>query len=157
MLTVARPVQGADGLDWMILQLGQTRLSRNAEMQAAFAVSAAGLAAVTALCLLLLPVAARAALAPLAALSRDIAARDPGDLAPVAAAAPDEVARLVAALNAFMARLAGAQASRETFIADVAHQLRSGLAALQGRIELVATRATRSSSQPRRSRAAPSG
>jgi two-component system OmpR family sensor kinase len=71
-------------------------------------------------------------LRPLDALARDLEDRAPDVRAPLAARGiPGEVAPLVAAVNATLARLAEALALQRRFVSDAAHQLRTPLTALR--------------------------
>ena len=71
-------------------------------------------------------------LRPLARVARQVGEQDAGALAPLPAAdLPDEVAPLVAALNALLARLGQAWGQQRAFVADAAHELRSPLTALK--------------------------
>ena len=73
---------------------------------------------------------------PVRELSRHIAARDDGDLAPLAAAdAPRELLPLVDAMNQVMARLAGLIAHQKRFVRDASHQLRTPLAVLHAQVQ----------------------
>ncbi|MGH8446745.1 MAG: sensor histidine kinase [Solimonas sp.] len=70
-------------------------------------------------------------LSPLNRLRDDIARRSLHDLAPLdETRAPAEVAPLIAAINALMARIGEATRTQQSFLADVAHQLRTPLAGL---------------------------
>lgn len=77
---------------------------------------------------------ARRALAPLSAMSRDIAAIAADDLGtrlPVRRP-PDELDTLAARFNALMERLGEARARNRRFLARVAHQLRTPLTVIRG-------------------------
>jgi signal transduction histidine kinase len=75
-------------------------------------------------------------LRPVARLAEEVRDRRPGDLRPVGTAAvPAEVAPLVAAFDALLARLADAQAAQRSLIADAAHGLRTPLTALSLQLE----------------------
>ena len=72
------------------------------------------------------------ALRPLARVARQVSAQDTAALSPLPTAQlPDEVAPLVAALNALLARLGEAWDQQRAFVADAAHELRSPLTALK--------------------------
>lgn len=73
----------------------------------------------------------RRSLAPVQRVRRELAMRQPRDLAPVPAdGLPDEVRPLVAELNALLQRVGQAFEAQQHFVADAAHELRSPLAAL---------------------------
>jgi signal transduction histidine kinase len=76
-------------------------------------------------------------LRPLDRLRGEIAARSPRDLRPVSELdKPREVQPLIAALNQLLSRLNAAIESRQRFIANAAHQLRTPLAGLKTHAEL---------------------
>lgn len=92
--------------------------------------------------------ATRSALDPLTRIGREIAGRRPTDLTPITTPVPREIARLVGAVNRFMARLARQAEATGTMIADASHQLRTPIAALRAQAELAAEE-----TDPERSRA----
>ena len=77
-------------------------------------------------------------LRPLARVARQVGEQDAAALAPLPTSGlPDEVAPLVAALNALLDRLNGAWAGQRAFVADAAHELRSPLTALKLQAEVL--------------------
>lgn len=82
--------------------------------------------------------AIRRQLAPLERTAAGIATKSPQDLSPVAdAGQPRELRPIVDALNALLQRLGTALASERRFTADAAHELRTPLAALRMRVQLL--------------------
>jgi two-component system sensor histidine kinase TctE len=76
-------------------------------------------------------------LSPLERLRASMQARSHVDLSELdASGVPGEVQPLVAAMNDFMARLAGVLEFQRRFIADTAHQLRTPVAGLKAHIEV---------------------
>lgn len=77
-------------------------------------------------------------LRPLHQASGTVARRSADDLSPIELPrAPDEIAPLVAAVNDLMERLRRTIAGQRRFIADASHQLRTPLAVIQTKAELV--------------------
>jgi two-component system sensor histidine kinase QseC len=94
--------------------------------------AAAPLIAGIPLLLVLLSLLIRHGLAPLSGLAREVAARQPGSVAPLALArTPSEIAPLVQALNGLLSRMRDALERERRFTADAAHELRTPLAALK--------------------------
>lgn len=130
-----RTLLSADRPQWIGVQIGQTRLARDA-MQADLIVK--GLVPLAALSLAGIALARAGiglAMRPLAGIERDIRERQPFDLEPLDAVPPREVESLIAAINGFMRRLEQSKDQAESFIADVAHQMRTALATLCGHLE----------------------
>lgn len=86
-------------------------------------------------------------LAPLRAITADVARRKPQNLKPLEAdGAPDEIRPLVASLNGLLTRLDTALENERRFTADAAHELRTPLAALKTQAQV----ALRSSAEDER-------
>jgi signal transduction histidine kinase len=86
----------------------------------------------------LLAVALRRGLAPLAAAAGDVAERSEEALHPIALQGhPRELHRLVGAVNDLMARLGSALAVQRHFVADAAHELRTPITALRLQLQLL--------------------
>ena len=80
-------------------------------------------------------------LKPLEYLRSELLRRSPRDLRPLSeAGAPVEIAPLVRAFNALLARLRDANTMQQRFLANAAHQLRTPLAGLQMHLELLLRR-----------------
>ncbi|KQP12343.1 histidine kinase [Pseudorhodoferax sp. Leaf267] len=80
----------------------------------------------------------RRLLAPLERTAAGIAAKSPQHLTPVASAGqPRELQPILGALNALLARLSDALQTERRFTADAAHELRTPLAALRMRLQLI--------------------
>jgi len=74
---------------------------------------------------------------PLASLQRELAARSDRDLSPLPEAqVPEEVRPLIRAMNELLDRLSKALESRQRFVADAAHQLRTPVAGIKTQTEL---------------------
>jgi signal transduction histidine kinase len=77
------------------------------------------------------------ALRPLQRVAADVRQRDEQSLQPLPAhGLPDEVAPLVASLNALLQRLGQSLDTQRAFVADAAHELRSPLTALKLQLQL---------------------
>jgi two-component system sensor histidine kinase TctE len=76
-------------------------------------------------------------LRPLVSLQRDVTARSDRDLSPLPEEqVPEELRPLVRAMNDLLGRLSKALESRQRFVADAAHQLRTPIAGIKTQTEL---------------------
>ena len=130
-----------DGRDWRVftlrsgevwIQVAESDDVRGELSEKLAFASAAPILAGIPLLLVLLALLIRYGLAPLSALARQVAARQPGSVAPLTLArTPDEIAPLLEALNGLLARVRDALERERRFTADAAHELRTPLAALK--------------------------
>lgn len=131
-----RQLTGADGRQWVAAQIGQTVEWRTSQQLSLFGIGLAGLAGLSLIGLGFVWVAIRTSLSPLRQIAFDLAERKPSDLGLVKGAPPREIRGLFDAINGFIQSLRRSRALTETFIADVAHQTRTSLSALQGHLSL---------------------
>jgi two-component system OmpR family sensor kinase len=79
------------------------------------------------------------AAAPISALASAVAARRPDDLSPVAAdGLPRELLPLAQAFDGYLTRIEALRRAERDFVANAAHELRTPLAAIRGRLQLSA-------------------
>lgn len=129
---VAEP--GVNG--WVRVQVGQTRIARDALAKELILGALVPIGLITILALVLVWVGVARALRPLQRIGADLAAREPSDLHALPGSAPSEIAPLVDALNGFMQRLRSNMATLQVFIAEAAHQMRTPLAGLRAQAQL---------------------
>ncbi|MEX8193373.1 ATP-binding protein [Comamonas guangdongensis] len=80
----------------------------------------------------------RQSLTPVQRVRKELALRQPQDLAPVSVEGlPDEMQPLVQELNSLLQRVQQAFEAQQHFVADAAHELRSPLAALQLQLQVL--------------------
>ena len=121
---------------WAVIQVGQTRLARDALAQQMALGAVAPILVLMAAAIALAWLGITTALRPLRKLEADLLARDATDLRPLEGTIPAEVVQLVEAFNRFTARLGQQLDGMRDFIADAAHQMRTPLASLKAEIEL---------------------
>ena len=126
--------QDIDG--WVTVQVTQTRYGRQQVITES--VIRAGVRVVLVICVALVFawIGITQGLAPLKRLQEAIRRRSYQDLRPITHPMPQEITDVVAAINQLLARLKDSIASKERFIANASHQLRTPLAALQAQAEL---------------------
>ena len=134
--TVGRLVSASQHAGWVTVRVAETLGSREALADEILGRSVLPLVAVALVALGLLWFGVQRAFAPLAVVERELRRRAPDDLQPVSAPVPQEVSRLVEALNAFMHRLSGLMNTLNTLVADAAHQVRTPLASLRAQAEV---------------------
>ncbi|MEO1637697.1 MAG: sensor histidine kinase [Pseudomonadota bacterium] len=134
---VARPFSTDLGRELLEVSVAQTlsgqRESLARSSRLALSVGA-GFFALTAILALLI---ARATVRPFERLTASISRRGPTDLRPVTAPVPQEMAPLVASLNGFMNRLEASLNRSEEFIAEAAHRVRTPLAVVRTKAEII--------------------
>lgn len=118
----------------LAVEIGQTRIARDALWHDMIIRGMAGLSVLAVASLLLLRFGINRAMRPLSGVEAAIRDREPTDFSPLEAETPREIESLIRAINGFMARLSTSRENIQTFIADVAHQMRSALATLDGRL-----------------------
>lgn len=133
----SRLLTSNEGSEWVTILLGQTRDARNALHYQHFYRGFIGLMFITLIGMLFVWIAINRAMRPLLGMADSIREREPNDLTPLINTPPREVVSLIDAINDFMLRLKTSNANSQAFIADVAHQMRTSLSALQGQLELI--------------------
>lgn len=137
---------GAD--QWATIVLAQTT---DARISLTWALALKAFALIAALSIVALAAASYAiplALAPLARIESEIAGRRPDALGRIQATPPLEVRALVGAIDGLMARFSQRMEVMQRFIGDAAHQIRTPLAALDARLEVMEGGAELSSALP---------
>ncbi|MEH6422266.1 sensor histidine kinase N-terminal domain-containing protein [Pseudomonas sp. CGJS7] len=135
-VAVSRWVAGPVAQGQAIVQVGQTRIAREALAEDVVVRALLAIVAVSLAALVLVWIGVQRALRPLRKLERDLSLREPSDLKPVAGDVPLELDHMVGALNRFMARLSASNETLRAFMGDAAHQMRTPLAALRAQAQL---------------------
>ncbi|WP_114394002.1 extracellular solute-binding protein [Oleisolibacter albus] len=136
MVSLGHLIVQARSPHWVTIVVAQTREERNALTQSLFLNSFRHIILLVLVSTGLVWFGVRQALAPLTFLGDLIRSRRPNDFSPIEAAAPTEVRQLLGAINTLTGRLHGHLESTKTFLADMAHQIRTPLAALRSQAEL---------------------
>lgn len=123
---------------WVTITIAQTTIARDSHAFSLFIAGLTGVAIISLIGLAFVWFAIRKALQPLAQIEQNLSKREPTDLTELGLQPPREVVGLINAINGFMARLEQARQQSEAFMADVAHQTRTSLSALQGHLSLAA-------------------
>ncbi|MGP1253134.1 MAG: extracellular solute-binding protein [Kiloniellales bacterium] len=121
---------------WAVVQVGQTRLTRDTLARQMALGSVLPILVVMGLAILLAGLVINTVLRPLRKLEADLLDRDATDLRPLTGTIPAEVVQLVEAFNRFTGRLRQQLDGMRDFIADAAHQMRTPLASLKADIDL---------------------
>ena len=116
----------------LIVEVAETLDARAADTHRLWTALAVLLTVLVIVAVLLLPVAVRWGLHPMARVRDNLDRRAASDLTPVPlATVPSELSDLVAAFNAMLARLADAIAGIRRFTGDASHQMRTPLSILR--------------------------
>lgn len=135
--TVSRRIDDPRAGGWATVVVAQTVEARQALARDLTLKALIVIAVMSLLALLATGYAVTLALKPLTRIEREIVARRPDDLRPIAAEPPLEIRNLVHAIDDFMRRLSDRMAMMQRFIADAAHQIRTPLAALDAQVEIL--------------------
>lgn len=127
-------VGGAPG--WVWVQVGQTRLARQAVARETVVGAVAPIGAMTVLALGAVWFGIGRALHPLRHIGNELATRRPSELHPLDDRVPAELLPLIEPMNGFMRRLAENIDTLKAFIADASHQMRTPLAALLAQVQV---------------------
>ena len=133
---VSREIAVGGTRGWVWVQVGQTRLAREAVARETVVSALTPIAAMTVLALSAVWFGIGGALRPLRRIGDELAERRPSDLSPVSDRVPAELLPLVEAMNGFMRRLSENIDTLKAFIADASHQMRTPLAALLAQVQV---------------------
>ncbi|MGP3698977.1 sensor histidine kinase [Rhodobacter sp. NSM] len=131
-----RMLTSPGGRTWVEVQVGQTREARLDQLLSLFLTGMAGVVLVSVIGLGFVWLAISQALKPLVQVEAELKARHPRDMSELRGLPPVEIEGLIGSINGFIARARDSRALTESFIADVAHQTRTSLSALQGQLSL---------------------
>ena len=136
-IAALRSVVASDPPVSVLVKVGETMVGRDRLVRSIVARELVSQLALVAVAALVVAIGVSRGLRPLYAVSRDVSARSPSDLTPVALqGVPDEVSPLVLAVNALMMRVSRALAAQRRFIADASHALRTPLTVLRTEAEV---------------------
>lgn len=136
-VVLGREVRMGGKTDWIRVQVGQTREARSALATELTLRALVPIIMLTALAGLIVWITVGRAVRPLERIGRSLTERKPSDLSPIdESEVPAEVVPLVTSMNQFMERLDGNIGLLRTFIANVAHQLRTPLTAMMVELRL---------------------
>ena len=116
---------------WASVIVAETLESRQALARKLFTPALIAVFVVSVIALALLSFGLRRAFRPIALIEDELRLRGPTDLAPLKAAAPIEVRRLVGALDDFMLRLQGTLDRLNHYASHAAHEVRTPIAAIR--------------------------
>ncbi|TDQ67116.1 two-component system sensor histidine kinase TctE [Maritalea mobilis] len=150
----SRNIITPDARRWVTITIAQTTIARDAHAFSLFIAGLTGVAIISLIGLGFVWLAIGKALQPLAKIESNLSKREPTDLTELSLQPPREVVGLINAINGFMARLEQARQQSEAFMADVAHQTRTSLSALQGHLTLAADAKDQTQMRRRLNRAA---
>lgn len=115
---------------WVWVEVGQTRIARNALARALLIRALVPIGVMTIIALACIWFGVSSVLRPLQRIGAELATREPSELRELDTPVASEIQPLVDAINDFARRLAANIVLLRSFIADAAHQMRTPLAAL---------------------------
>jgi two-component system, OmpR family, sensor histidine kinase TctE len=137
---------GAD--QWATIVLAQTTEARSSLTRTLALKAFALIAALSLVAIAAAAYSVSLALEPLLRIEREIAGRRPDDLRPIQTTPPLEIRALVGAIDGLMSRFSQRMQVMQRFIGDAAHQIRTPLAALDARLEVLESGAARDDALP---------
>lgn len=138
--TLQRAVSTDLGQSALRVSVAQTQFGQKKAL-ARISQTSAGIGfGIFALSALLAAIVASSTIRPLDRLTVSVSRRGPKDLRPVAAPVPREMVPLVSSLNSLMRRLKTSLTRSEDFIAEAAHRVRTPLAIVRTKAEIVQRR-----------------
>lgn len=137
LVVLRQPVRAGTGQGAVYIYVGERLMVRTESAQQLLLRIMVPQAVLIFIALFLVWYAVGRGLTPLASLQRELAARSHRDLSPLPEQqVPEEVRPLIRAMNELLGRLNEALASRQRFVADAAHQLRTPVAGIKTQTEL---------------------
>ena len=135
----SRLITGPVSSNWVVVQLGHTRLARDKMEQDLIIRGLSILVLVAVIGLACVWYGINIALRPLVGIEQHLRQRDPDNLTPLPRVRPREIEALILSINSLFFRLKTNLENSQTFIADVAHQTRTSLGTLLAQIELASS------------------
>ena len=135
-VTIARSVTSGEGTLAIAVTVAETTRARDGLARAILWRSAIRLSLIGVAAMAIAWAVITLALRPLDRLGQAIAARAPGDLDPLSAPVPQEIAPLIEALNGFIGRLQSSMSALRRFTSNANHQIRTPLATARTHLAL---------------------
>ncbi len=137
LVVLRQPVRAGTGAGAVYIHVGERLMARTESARQLLLRIMGPQAVLILVALFIVWYAVGRGLGPLASLQRELAARSDRDLSPLPEAqVPEELRPLIRAMNELLSRLSMVLESRQRFVADAAHQLRTPVAGIKTQTEL---------------------